>query len=204
MVLFTPNPSSRTHICSTSPSLSTFCMHFHTVGSVVDASTGDPLGRKNGDSSTFSKNSRSSVYRIASGRELSSSSSSKSSSSFKVFALLLLLMLLLLLLRDDDDDDFDDDFDAKREKRVVSRRPTKKQRGGESFVSKAVVVVFVVVVVIFVVVVVISPCLYVLLGACAFLSSTTKEDSIYPILNTHLSYKRPNTYTPNRESELWT
>ena len=156
MVLFTPNPSSRTHICSTSPSLSTFCMHFHTVGSVVDASTGDPLGRKNGDSSTFSKNSRSSVYRIASGRELSSSSSSKSSSSFKVFALLLLLTLLLLLLRDDDDDDFDDDFDAKREKRA-SRRPTKKQRGGES-VSKAVVVV------------VISPCLYVLLGVGAFLS----------------------------------
>ena len=76
-------------------------MHFHTVGSVVDASTGDPLGRKNGDSSTFSKNSRSSVYRIASGSALSSSSSSVS--SFNV-AFVMLLLLLLLLLDDDDDD----------------------------------------------------------------------------------------------------
>ena len=80
-------------------------MHFHTVGSVVDASTGDPLGRKNGDSSTFSKNSRSSVYRIASGSALSSSSSV---SSFNV-ALVMLLLLLLLLL------DYDDD--VKRKKR---------------------------------------------------------------------------------------
>ena len=76
-------------------------MHFHTVGSVVDASTGDPLGRKNGDSSTFSKNSRSSVYRIASGSALSSSSSV---SSFNVAFVMLLLLLLLLLLLDDDDD----------------------------------------------------------------------------------------------------
>ena len=75
-------------------------MHFHTVGSVVDASTGDPLGRKNGDSSTFSKNSRSSVYRIASGSALSSSSSV---SSFNVALVMLLLLLLLLLLLDDDD-----------------------------------------------------------------------------------------------------
>ena len=82
-------------------------MHFHTVGSVVDASTGDPLGRKNGDSSTFSKNSRSSVYRIASGSALSSSSSV---SSFNV-AFVMLLLLLLLLLDDDDDDD------VKRKKR---------------------------------------------------------------------------------------
>ena len=78
-------------------------MHFHTVGSVVDASTGDPLGRKNGDSSTFSKNSRSSVYRIASGSALSSSSSS-SVSSFNVAFVMLLLLLLLLLLDEDDDD----------------------------------------------------------------------------------------------------
>ena len=75
-------------------------MHFHTVGSVVDASTGDPLGRKNGDSSTFSKNSRSSVYRIASGSALSSSSSV---SSFNVAFVMLLLLLLLLLDNDDDD-----------------------------------------------------------------------------------------------------
>ena len=80
-------------------------MHFHTVGSVVDASTGDPLGRKNGDSSTFSKNSRSSVYRIASGSALSSSSSV---SSFNVAFVMLLLLLLLLL---------DDDDDVKRKKR---------------------------------------------------------------------------------------
>ena len=104
VVFFTPKPhiieKERTHICSTSPSLSTFCMHFHTVGSVVDASTGDPLGRKNGDSSTFSKNSRSSVYRIASGSALSSSSSV---SSFNVAFVMLLLLLLLLLLLDDDD-----------------------------------------------------------------------------------------------------
>ncbi len=111
VVFFTPKPhiieKERTHICSTSPSLSTFCMHFHTVGSVVDASTGDPLGRKNGDSSTFSKNSRSSVYRIASGSfALSSSSSSSSSvSSFNVALVMLLLLLLLLLLDDDDDDE---------------------------------------------------------------------------------------------------
>ena len=96
VVLFTPNPSSRTHICSTSPSLSTFCMHFHTVGSVVDASTGDPLGRKNGESSTFSKNSRSSVYRIASGR-LSSSSLSSSKSSVVVAKKVVLCFTALLL-----------------------------------------------------------------------------------------------------------